>query len=101
MNYCLKMNTTPVFEKYGTLEDKSCILNIVFVTGGIMSYSSPIASEAAQGLYDSSYDGTESNGVLSNGLGRLVDGEVGLDNFRLDIGYGKGKLFKNYYISFK
>lgn len=61
-----------------------------FVSGGIVSYSVPTASEAAQGLYDSSYDGKESNGILSHGLGRLVDGEVGLDNFRLDIGYGKG-----------
>lgn len=55
-----------------------------------MFYSTPIASEASQGLYDSSYDGKNFNGILSHGLGRLVDGEVGLDNFRLDIGYGKG-----------
>ncbi|CAG9771117.1 unnamed protein product [Ceutorhynchus assimilis] len=57
--------------------------------GGIISYSSPV-SDNNQGLYDSSYDGHRSQGMLFNGLGRLVDGEVGLDNFRLDIGYGKG-----------
>lgn len=54
-----------------------------------MSYSAPV-SDDSQGLYDSSYDGHRSQGILYNGLGRLVDGEVGLDNFRLDIGYGKG-----------
>jgi hypothetical protein len=26
-----------------------------------------------------------------DGLGQLVDGEVGGDNFKLDIGYGKGE----------
>lgn len=54
-----------------------------------MSYSAPV-SDDSQGLYDSSYDGHRSQGILYNGLGRLVDGEVGLDNFKLDIGYGKG-----------
>lgn len=62
-----------------------------FVAGGVVAYSSPV-SDDAQGLYDCSYDGHRSQGVLFNGLGRLVDGEVGLDNFRLDIGYGKGGL---------
>lgn len=57
----------------------------------MVSYSAPEGSEPSQGLYDSSYDGIKSGGQLSNGLGRLVDGEVGLDNFRLDIGYGKGE----------
>lgn len=41
-------------------------------------------------LSDVSYDGDKMGGYLVNGLGRLVDGEVGGDNFRLDIGYGKG-----------
>ncbi|XP_066156834.1 discoidin domain-containing receptor 2-like isoform X1 [Euwallacea fornicatus] len=58
-------------------------------TDGLLSYSSPV-SDDSQGLYDSSYDGHRSQGMLSNGLGRLVDGEVGLDNFRMDISYGKG-----------
>ena len=55
-----------------------------------MSYTVPEGSEPAQGLWDSSYDGYRSEGELRNGLGRLVDGEMGADNFRLDIGYGKG-----------
>ncbi|XP_044269644.1 discoidin domain-containing receptor 2-like [Tribolium madens] len=58
--------------------------------GGIISYSIPEGSEPSQGLYDSSYDGTRNDGILEGGLGRLVDGEFGADNFRLDIGYGKG-----------
>lgn len=66
------------------------ILYVLFA-GGVISYSSPV-SDDAQGLYDCSYDGHRSQGVLFNGLGRLVDGEIGLDNFRLDIGYGKGGL---------
>ena len=57
-----------------------------------MSYAAPESSEASQGLYDSSYDGSRVNGELQGGLGRLVDGEFGADNFRLDIGYGKGNL---------
>ncbi|KAJ8948705.1 hypothetical protein NQ318_017873, partial [Aromia moschata] len=65
-------------------------LAIIFVfLGGIVSYTAPEGSEPSQGLYDSSYDGVRANGELSQGLGRLVDGDVGLDNFRLDIGYGK------------
>ncbi|KAJ3661415.1 hypothetical protein Zmor_005810 [Zophobas morio] len=62
-----------------------------------MSYAAPESSEASQGLYDSSYDGSRVNGELQGGLGRLVDGEFGADNFRLDIGYGKG----NGWISWK
>lgn len=55
-----------------------------------MSYGAPEGSIPAQGLFDSSYDGQLSKGELRGGLGRLVDGETGADNFRLDIGYGKG-----------
>lgn len=43
-------------------------------------------------LSDVSYDGNVTNGYLANGLGRLVDGIVGGDNFKIDIGYGKGEL---------
>lgn len=59
-------------------------------TGGVISYGAPESSETAQGLWDSCYDGQRSNGELHGGLGRLVDGETGADNFRLDIGLGKG-----------
>ncbi|XP_025835674.1 discoidin domain-containing receptor 2-like [Agrilus planipennis] len=58
--------------------------------GGVISYSAPTGSDPDLGLVDSSYDGETSDGQLYNGLGRLVDGEIGADNFRLDIGYGKG-----------
>lgn len=59
-----------------------------------MSYQVPedMAREPGQDLSDSSYDGARLDGELLGGLGRLVDGEVGGDNFKLDIGYGKGEL---------
>lgn len=43
-------------------------------------------------LSDVSYDGNVTNGYLANGLGRLVDGILGGDNFKIDIGYGKGNV---------
>lgn len=42
-------------------------------------------------LSDVSYDGRRMYGTLTGGLGRLIDGETGADNYRLDIGYGKGE----------
>lgn len=57
-----------------------------------MSYTAPEGSERSQGMYDASYDGLNTEGLLQAGLGRLTDGETGMDNYRLDIGYGKGKL---------
>lgn len=59
-------------------------------TDGIVSYQIPEDSSVGLDLSDVSYDGERVDGLLSEGLGRLVDGEVGGDNFRLDIGYGKG-----------
>lgn len=42
-------------------------------------------------LTDRTYDGVEETGQLSGGLGQLVDGHKGKDNFRLDLaGHGKG-----------
>jgi hypothetical protein len=63
------------------------------ISGGIVAYQMPEDStrEAGQDLGDSSYDGIRREGELIGGLGRLVDGEVGGDNFKLDIGYGKGE----------
>ena len=58
-----------------------------------MSYQIPedTSREPDQDLSDSSYDGIRRDGELADGLGQLVDGEVGGDNFKLDIGYGKGE----------
>jgi discoidin domain receptor family protein 2 len=63
------------------------------IPGGIVAYQMPedSARESGQDLSDSSYDGIRREGELIGGLGRLVDGEVGGDNFKLDIGYGKGE----------
>jgi len=42
------------------------------------------------------YDGGRSGDWLKDGLGLLVDGQIGADNFRVDIGYGKGKYVHTY-----
>ncbi|XP_071443224.1 discoidin domain-containing receptor 2-like [Hetaerina americana] len=64
------------------------------VESGIVSYRIPAIDASPSGdppaLNDASYDGERRGAELFGGLGRLVDGEVGADNFRLDIGYGKG-----------
>lgn len=41
-------------------------------------------------LGDVSYDGKRQDNLLTDGLGRLIDGEVGADNYRLDMGDGRG-----------
>ncbi|KAI4489613.1 hypothetical protein M0802_010974 [Mischocyttarus mexicanus] len=61
---------------------------------GLVSYSMPqgIKRGSEVDLSDRTYDGNEEGGYLSGGLGQLVDGQKGPDNFRLDIsGNGKGK----------
>lgn len=53
---------------------------------GIVTYSMPQGDRrgAEVDLYDFTYDGVFQNNFLSNGLGQLVDGEIGVDNFRSD-----------------
>lgn len=63
------------------------------VSDGLLSYSGPqgLRRGPELDLSDRTYDGREEVGVLSQGLGQLVDGQKGHDNFRLDIaGHGKG-----------
>ncbi|KAL2724335.1 discoidin domain-containing receptor 2 isoform X2, partial [Vespula squamosa] len=59
---------------------------------GLVSYSMPqgIKRGSEVDLSDRTYDGSEEGGYLSGGLGQLVDGQKGPDNFRLDIS-GNGK----------
>ncbi|XP_039286881.1 discoidin domain-containing receptor tyrosine kinase B [Nilaparvata lugens] len=59
---------------------------------GVVSYTIPQDPTWGPGhdLADLSYDGDAKQGLLFGGLGRLVDGAYGGDNFKLDIGYGKG-----------
>lgn len=66
---------------------------MLFDTGGVVNYSIPEEPswEPGQDLSDLSYDGEREGGTLRGGLGRLVDGTYGGDNFKLDIGYGKGE----------
>lgn len=59
-----------------------------------MSYSIPkgVQRGIEVDLSDKTYDGVEESDRLIGGLGQLVDGQKGTDNFRSDIhGYGKGK----------
>ena len=56
--------------------------------GGMVSYTIP--DSPMPELSDSSYDGARENGMLSGGLGCLIDGEIGADNYRMDTGYGRG-----------
>uniref|UniRef100_A0ABD2WJB8 Serine-threonine/tyrosine-protein kinase catalytic domain-containing protein n=1 Tax=Trichogramma kaykai TaxID=54128 RepID=A0ABD2WJB8_9HYME len=57
-------------------------------TGGVVSYTIP--DSPVEELSDTWYDGARESGVLSGGLGRLVDGEYGLDNYRLEMAPGRG-----------
>lgn len=53
-----------------------------------MSYTIPESPTIE--LSDISYDGKRQDNLLTDGLGRLIDGEVGADNYRLDMGDGRG-----------
>ncbi|XP_018792615.1 PREDICTED: discoidin domain-containing receptor 2 isoform X3 [Bactrocera latifrons] len=60
---------------------------------GIVSYSIPKGVQRGMeiDLSDKTYDGHEEGDRFVNGLGQLVDGQKGKDNFRTDIhGFGKG-----------
>uniref|UniRef100_A0A1A9W2L0 Discoidin domain-containing protein n=1 Tax=Glossina brevipalpis TaxID=37001 RepID=A0A1A9W2L0_9MUSC len=60
---------------------------------GIVSYSIPKGVQRGMevDLSDKTYDGYEQGDRYVDGLGQLVDGQKGKDNFRTDIhGFGKG-----------
>ena len=62
-----------------------------------MSYSIPkgVARGIEVDLTDKTYDGRDEGDRLVDGLGQLVDGQQGIDNFRSDIyGFGKGRFLK-------
>lgn len=64
------------------------------VTEGLLSYSIPkgVIRGMEVDLSDRTYDGEEEGDRLVGGLGQLVDGQKGADNFRIDIhGFGKGE----------
>lgn len=63
------------------------------VSDGIASYTIPLDGSTGDNteIKDFSYDGTVTNDKIQGGLGILVDGVHGEDNFKMDIGYGKGK----------
>lgn len=50
-------------------------------------------------IRDLSYDGVVNGDKFQGGLGRLVDGVRGGDNFKMDIGYGKGMTRRTFDVS--
>lgn len=65
------------------------------IAEGIVSYSIPKGMQRGMDidLSDKTYDGYEEGDHYVNGLGQLVDGQRGKDNFRADInGLGKGTI---------
>jgi len=67
---------------------------IFFISEGLISYSIPkgVQRGLEVDLSDQTYDGQDESDRLVGGLGQLVDGQKGTDNFRSDIhGFGKGK----------
>lgn len=68
---------------------------------GLLSYSIPKGVQRGLeiDLSDQTYDGHDENDRLVGGLGQLIDGQRGTDNFRTDIhGYGKGMFFYLFFI---
>lgn len=67
----------------------SFLLCFSFSSGGLLSYQIPQGSKRGENwnFYDQTYDGTWEGGILRNGLGQLVDGRGGPDNFKDDF-YG-------------
>ncbi|CAB0012375.1 unnamed protein product [Nesidiocoris tenuis] len=61
-------------------------------TYGVVSYDMPKDATwtPGQDLSDVTYDGHINENTLEDGLGRLVDGTYGGDNFKMDVGVGKG-----------
>jgi hypothetical protein len=62
------------------------------ISDGITSYTIPLDGTVSDStdMGDLSYDGEVHGDKIQGGLGRLVDGVHGEDNFKMDIGYGKG-----------
>lgn len=77
-------------------QNGSVLLFCISLTEGLTSYSIPkgVQRGIEIDLSDQTYDGGEDGDRLVGGLGQLVDGQRGTDNFRMDIhGFGKGKRF--------
>lgn len=80
-------------------EINNLIFDLIINTEGLLSYSIPkgIQRGIEIDLSDKTYDGRDEGDRLVGGLGQLVDGQRGTDNFRSDIhGFGKGNLSNNY-----
>lgn len=71
-----------------------CFFCVYFICAEhLVSYSIPkgVQRGLEVDLSDQTYDGRDEGDRLVGGLGQLVDGQRGTDNFRTDIhGFGKG-----------
>lgn len=73
------------------------ILRFLFFsfTEGLVSYIIPKNIQRGNDIEhsDKTYDGDDEGDRMVNGLGQLVDGQKGTDNFRADVnGFGKGEV---------
>lgn len=69
----------------------------MLLTENVVSYSIPVGDAWSEvdgltiSLDDRTYDGVKkSESTWNGGLGALTDGHYGLDNFKMDLGNGKG-----------
>lgn len=71
---------------------------------GLVSYIIPKGVQRGNEveLSDKTYDGDDEGDRLVGGLGQLVDGQKGMDNFRTDVhGFGKGKSIITFFLIIK
>lgn len=69
---------------------------------GLVSYIIPKNIQRSNDIEhsDKTYDGDDEGDRMVNGLGQLVDGQKGTDNFRADVnGFGKGEWEKTWNVS--
>lgn len=77
---------------------------LFFHAEGLASYIIPKGVQRGNEveLSDKTYDGEDEGDRLVGGLGQLVDGQKGVDNFRSDVhGFGKGKKVSRFFEMFE
>ena len=91
-----KFEFTFIFQFQLLLNFISSHFHIYFIfisTEGLVSYAVPKANQKVDiELSDRTYDGDDQGDRLVNGMGQLVDGQKGQDNYRADVnGFGRGE----------
>lgn len=74
-------NDTEIFDGCSRLLADNIILFFYFFSESLMSYNAPRGDSE---LEDLSYDGYLDSGIMKGGLGQLVDGVYGSDDFLLE-----------------